>query len=94
MVTRENYNQREVEACKSVLIELVHLLGQHKDALVLVGGWVPPLLYSNSAHEHVGSIDIVTLWRFYLTRIVRKVPVPAVQKKPSINSRPAPQIFS
>ncbi len=58
MVTRENYNQREVDACKSVLIELVHLLGQHKDALVLVGGWVPPLLYGNSAHEHVGSIDI------------------------------------
>ena len=58
MVTRENYNQREVDACKSVLIELVHLLGQHKDALVLVGGWVPPLLYSNSAHEHVGSIHI------------------------------------
>jgi hypothetical protein len=58
MVTRQNYNQREVEACKSVLVELIHLLGEFRDALVLVGGWVPPLLYQEFAHEHVGSIDI------------------------------------
>lgn len=58
MVTREDYNRREVEACKSVLVELIHLLGEYKDALVLVGGWVPPLLYKESACEHVGSIDI------------------------------------
>ncbi len=38
MVTRQDYEQREVEACRSVLIELIHLLGEFKDALVLVGG--------------------------------------------------------
>ena len=58
MVTRQDYEQREVEACRSVLIELIHLLGEFKDALVLVGGWVPPLLYRESAREHVGSMDI------------------------------------
>jgi len=58
MVTRENYNQREVKACRSVLVELIHLLGEFKDALVLVGGWVPLFLYQESAGEHVGSLDI------------------------------------
>ena len=27
MVTRADYGEREVEACKSVLVELIHVLG-------------------------------------------------------------------
>lgn len=31
MVTKADYGQREVEACKAVLVELVHLLGEFRD---------------------------------------------------------------
>ena len=58
MVSKENYGQREVEAAKSVLIELIHLLAEFKDALVIVGGSVPPLLYPDAADEYIGTTDI------------------------------------
>ncbi len=58
MVSKADYGQREVEAAKSVLIELVHLLGEFKDAMVVIGGSVPPLLYPDSADEYVGTTDI------------------------------------
>jgi hypothetical protein len=58
MVTRESYSKREVEACKSVLLEILHVLGEHRDSIVLVGGWVPPLLYPQAANQHVGSLDV------------------------------------
>ena len=45
MVTKVDYGKREVEAARSVLVELVHLLGEFRDAVVLVGGSVPPLLF-------------------------------------------------
>lgn len=38
MVTRSDYNQEAVEAAHSVLLELVHMLGEHRDRIVLVGG--------------------------------------------------------
>jgi hypothetical protein len=41
VVTRRDYTSEAVAAAKSVLIELVHLLGQYRDEIVLVGGWVP-----------------------------------------------------
>lgn len=40
MVTRRDYTADAVEAAKSVLIELTHLLGECRDNIVLVGGWV------------------------------------------------------
>ena len=43
MVTKSDYGQREVKAARSVLVELIHLLGEFRDAIVLVGGSVPPL---------------------------------------------------
>lgn len=51
------------EASRSVLIELMTILGDYRDALVLVGGWVPyfllsPRRRSGTAFRHVGSIDI------------------------------------
>ena len=36
------------------MIELVHLLGEYRKYLVIVGGWVPELLFPG----HVGSIDV------------------------------------
>jgi hypothetical protein len=34
------------------------MLGEHGDSIVLVGGWVPPLLYPQAANQHVGSLDV------------------------------------
>lgn len=58
MVTRRDYTAEAVEAAKSVLIELTHLLGEYRDNIVLIGGWVPELLIPQKPLPHVGSIDI------------------------------------
>lgn len=58
MVTRRDYTSEAVAAAKSVLIELVHLLGQYRDEIVLVGGWVPELLLGDHVPPHTGSMDI------------------------------------
>jgi len=58
MVTRRDYTGEAVEAARSVLIELVHLLGQYREHTVLIGGWVPELLFPGSTTPHVGSMDI------------------------------------
>lgn len=58
MVTRKDYTAKAVEAAKRVLIELVHLLGEYRNDVVVVGGWVPELLLANPEAPHTGSIDI------------------------------------
>ena len=57
MVTFRDYAEEAVEAARSVMIELTHLLGEYRDDIVIVGGWVPPLLLGHDA-EHVGSMDV------------------------------------
>lgn len=61
--TAEDYGEGVTEASKSVLIELMTILGSYRDALVLIGGWAPYFLLqsekpSETDFEHVGSIDI------------------------------------
>ncbi|MBU2574624.1 MAG: nucleotidyl transferase AbiEii/AbiGii toxin family protein [Elusimicrobia bacterium] len=56
MVSKKDYNEIMVQAAKSVLIELSHILGEYHDGIVLIGGWVPPLLLGPGTH--VGSIDV------------------------------------
>ena len=58
MVNRADYLPESVEAARSVLVELVHLLGAYSDDIVLVGGWVPLLLLPQSRDPHIGSLDI------------------------------------
>jgi hypothetical protein len=58
MVTKVDYGQREVKAAQSVLVELIHLLGEFRDSIVLVGGFVPPLLYRGRAENYVGTLDV------------------------------------
>lgn len=58
MVTKSDYSKREVEASRSVLVELIHLLGEFKDSMVVVGGSVPPLLYPETANDYVGTLDV------------------------------------
>lgn len=58
MVTKRDYTAEAIAAAKSVLIELVHLLGEYRENTVLIGGWVPELLLSAKTSLHVGSMDI------------------------------------
>lgn len=58
MVTRRDYTVEGVEAAHSVLIELVRLLGEYKDDIVLIGGWVPEVSLPHSSGAHVGSMDV------------------------------------
>lgn len=58
-----DYSLNIVEASKSVLIELITILSSYKDALILIGGWVPYFLLEKYKRreiefKHIGSIDI------------------------------------
>ena len=57
-VTFRDYSGDLVEAAHSVLLELVRLLGEYRDDLVVVGGWVPQLILPAEPRKHVGSIDV------------------------------------
>lgn len=57
-VTFRDYSEDLVEAAHSVLLELVRLLGEYRDDLVVVGGWVPQLILPDQPLRHVGSIDV------------------------------------
>jgi hypothetical protein len=58
MTTRAEYTQDAVVAARSVLLELVRLLGEYRDDIVVVGGWVPELLLPGAETAHTGSVDI------------------------------------
>ncbi|TAK14588.1 MAG: hypothetical protein EPO32_01495 [Anaerolineae bacterium] len=57
-MSKKTYPANEIDAAKSVLIELTHMLGEYRDSIVLVGGWVPEILLTDSAEPHIGSIDV------------------------------------
>ena len=73
MVGKSQYGAKEVEACKSVLIELVHLLGEFKDEMVIIGGWTPSFLLPDAKELHIGSLDIDVALNF------QKIPVDSYQ---------------
>lgn len=58
MVTKLDYNEQMVQAARAVLLELVHVLGEYREGIALVGGWVPGLLLPKDADKHVGSMDV------------------------------------
>ena len=58
MVTRTDYNQIAVKAAYSVLLEIIRILGEYKDNIVLIGGWVPQFLFQNEDDWHTGSMDV------------------------------------
>ena len=59
MVARRiDYTAEAVEAARSVLLELTRLLGEYQDGIVIVGGWVPQLLFSQVSRQHIGSLDV------------------------------------
>jgi hypothetical protein len=58
MVKRRDYLEELVEAARSVLLEIIHLLGEYRDDIVVVGGWVPELLLPQADEKHIGSVDV------------------------------------
>jgi hypothetical protein len=58
MVTRRDYTADAIAACRAVLIELVHLMGEFRDQMVVVGGWVPALVLAGAPEPHAGTLDI------------------------------------
>ncbi len=61
--TAQTYNPGITAASKSVLLEVMTTLRAYRDALILIGGWVPYLLLEkhrlpDNPFLHVGSIDI------------------------------------
>jgi hypothetical protein len=58
MVTQRDYTAEAVAAARSVLIELMHLLGGYREDIVLIGGWVPEILLGGKEKPHMGSMDV------------------------------------
>jgi len=58
VISRTDYAAETVEAARSVMLELVRLLGEYRDDLVIIGGWVPDLLLPGSGRKYIGSIDV------------------------------------
>ncbi len=58
MTTRRDYNAEALQAVKTVLIELVQILGEFRDHMVVVGGSVPALLLRDAVEPHIGTLDI------------------------------------
>lgn len=52
---RSDYPALAVEAARSVLLELGHLLGQYRQHIVVVGGWVPVFLCPEPEEPHVAA---------------------------------------
>jgi hypothetical protein len=51
-------SSEQVTAARALLSEVCALLFKHRDDAVLVGGWVPEVLFPEARPAHVGSIDV------------------------------------
>lgn len=56
MVENHPYDPNDVVACRSVLVEVLTVLGKYRDCIAVVGGWVPEL--SMPEQGHMGSLDV------------------------------------
>lgn len=58
MVKQSDYHEPEVQACHSVLLEILTILGEFRKDIVIVGGNVPPLLIPSAREKYPGTLDI------------------------------------
>jgi hypothetical protein len=58
MANIEDYDEYSVKRCFTVLIELLTILGEYRDNLVLVGGWVAKLTLEGAEEQHIGTTDV------------------------------------
>ncbi len=54
MVTKSDYPEDAVNRAQSVLLECHRILGEYRSGIVVVGGWVPELLFG----DHIGTTDV------------------------------------
>ncbi len=94
MVTKSDYGDSAVQACLSVMVELMTVLGEFRDGMVLVGGWVPYFLFPEDQKNHIGSLDIDIAFDF------NKIPVDSygtilklLEKQGYVQSDKQPFIF-
>lgn len=52
------YEHRQIEAARRVLVDVGQVLAAYQDSIVVVGGWVPDLLLPDAEEPHIGSIDV------------------------------------
>src|SRR5262245_52345326 len=55
---REDYTAAAREAARSVLLELATLLGEYREEIVIVGGWVLELVLAGTEAPLLGTIDV------------------------------------
>jgi len=48
----------QISATRALLREICSLIDEHMNDAVLIGGWVPDLLFPNAVPRHVGSVDV------------------------------------
>ncbi len=53
-----DYEARQVEAARRVLVDVGQVLASFVNCLVVVGGWAPDLLLLDVEEPHIGSIDV------------------------------------
>lgn len=58
MVNSRDYDPGTVEASRTVMHELMHILSPYREHIVLVGGSVPWVMYPNADVPHVGTMDV------------------------------------
>ena len=60
MPTITEYASEDVDACLTVLLELLTYLKPYQNHIVLIGGWAPYFLtqHGNGESPHRGSLDI------------------------------------
>lgn len=51
-------SNEQIDASRILLGEVVALIAEHRDDAVLVGGWVPSVLFPDAKPPHVGSVDV------------------------------------
>lgn len=54
-----DYNRGQIEAAHRILIELVNLLAEYQDNIMVIGGWIPEMMFPGL--DHIGSIDVDVL---------------------------------
>lgn len=54
--SQTDYSAGQKEAAHRVIVEIVNILSEYRDDMLIVGGWVPDLLFPGQ--NHVGSIDV------------------------------------
>jgi len=54
--SQTDYSAGQTAAAHRVIVEIVNILSEYRDDMLIVGGWVPDLLFPDQ--DHVGSIDV------------------------------------